>query len=129
MDIKKEVIFRTVKIIDIGFITLIYFLIAFFSSFYIDEKLGIFDSKLADNKNIFILFGEVSLHIYFIGVFTYIIRNLIELIPYPLNGYDGYDHSKLKELGGGVVFTFIFFIFQNNLRSKLIYLYKRINKK
>ena len=129
MDIKKEIIIRSVKILDIGFITVIYFLIAFFSSVYIDDKLGKFDPKKADKKNIGLLFGEVCLHIYLIGVFTYVIRNLIELIPYPLNGIDGYDHKKLKELGGGVVFTFVFFIFQTNLREKLLYLYQRIKQK
>lgn len=125
--VKKELIFRTIKIIDIGFLTVLYFLIAFFSSVYIDNKLGPFDPKKASKKTILNLFIEIIVHIWLIGVFTYIVRNIIEIIPYPLNGIDGYNHSKVKELGGGVVFTFVFFIFQKNLRDKLEYIYRRLN--
>lgn len=126
-NVKNELIIRSIKIIDIGFLTVFYFLIAFFSSVYIDKKLGQFDTRKADKKNIFILFLEIIVHIWLIGVFTYFVRNIIELVPYPLNGIDGYDHSKVKELGGGVVFTFVFFLFQTNLRDKLLYIYKRLN--
>lgn len=124
--ILHELIIRSIKILDIGFITIIYVFIAFFSSVIIDNKLGIFNPKKEDKKSLFRLFMEISLHIYIIGVAIYIIRNIVELIPYPLNGYDGYDHSKLKELGGGVIFIFVFLFYQNYLREKMKYFYTRM---
>jgi hypothetical protein len=38
----------------------------------------------------------------------------------------GYDHLKLNELRNAGVFGIIFFLFQNNLKNKLIYLSKRV---
>lgn len=123
---KQELIIRSIKIIDIGFITAIYFLIAFGLSTYIDKKLGKFDPVVANRKSMLMVFCEIFLHIYMIGVFAYVIRNLVELIPYPLHGIEGYDHRKLKELGGGVIFTFVFFFYQENLKEKLLYFYERL---
>lgn len=126
-NIQNEIIIRSIKIIDIGFLTVLYFFLAFFSSVYIDNKLGPFDAKKADKKKIFSLFFEIIIHIWLIGILTYFIRNIIELIPYPLNNINGYNHSMVKELNGGVFFPFLFFLFQRNLQDKLIYIYKRLN--
>lgn len=123
-----EIILRTIKIIDIGFITIIYVFISFFTSVEIDNKLGKFNPIKANKKSLFRIFLELCLHIYLIGVYIYIVRNIIELIPYPLQGYEGYDHIRLKELGGGVMFAFVFFSFQYNLREKMLYFYNRIKK-
>lgn len=123
-----ETILRSIKVIDIGFITIIYVFVSFFTSVEIDNKLGRFNPVKADKKSLFRIFLELCLHIYLIGVYIYIVRNLIELIPYPLQGYEGYQHQKLKELGGGVMFGYVFFLFQNHLKEKMIYFYNRINK-
>jgi hypothetical protein len=58
-------------------------------------------------------------HFFLIGITVYLIRNVVGMIPYPLDGVAGYQHSRLKELGGGAVLTFMVFLFQKNLTDKV----------
>lgn len=126
---QQDLVLRSIKIVDIGYITSIYFTIAFFLSTYIDNKLGEFNKEEADQKTTLRLFGESVLHMYLMGVLVYVIRNLIEKIPFPLNGVQGFIHTKVKELTNATVFVFIFILYQKNFRAKLDYLRERIYKK
>ena len=50
-------------------------------------------------------------------------KNIVELIPFPLNEIYGYEHLRLKELHSAAIFTFAILYFQENLQKKLKYLY------
>jgi uncharacterized membrane protein len=123
---QRDLLLRSIKILDIGYITTVYFLLAFFLSSYIDKKLGAFDEKAADKKKTITLIIECIIHVYLIGVLVYVVRNLMEFLPFPLDGYQGFIHLKVKELTNATVFVFIFLIFQYNLRGKLNYIRKRV---
>lgn len=124
--IGKELKLRGIKMIDIAYVACIYLTLGAIISIYIDRKLGKFDPIEADKKSISQLYGEVLLQFSFIGILIYIIRNIVEWIPFPLHGMVGYNHFKLNELRNAGVFGIIFFIFQNNLKDKLMYISKRI---
>jgi hypothetical protein len=124
--LKSELQLRGIKLLDIAYIASIYLTLGAVLSITIDRKLGEFDSEEADKKSIAQLYGEILLHFSLIGILIYIIRNIVEWIPFPLNGMYGYDHLKLNELRNAGVFGIIFFLFQNNLKNKLIYLSKRV---
>lgn len=121
-----NLLFRVVKIADIGYITTLYFFVAFFLSIGIDHTLGTFDPKSADAKSTARLFAECILHVFAVGVITYIVRNIAELVPSPFDGIAGLIHARVKELGNASVFVFIFLFFQQHLRDKLTYLSKRL---
>jgi len=123
---QRDLLLRSIKIVDIGYITTIYFLLAFFLSNYIDSKLGKFNEQEADKKTITRLIIECIIHIYLIGILIYVVRNLMEFLPFPLDGYQGFIHLKVKELTNATVFVFIFLIFQYHLRQKLNYIRKRV---
>ena len=91
-----------------------------------DFQLGKFNPEEADEKSTAQLYGEVLLHFALIGILMYIVRNVVEWVPFPLNGMFGYDHLKLNELRNAGLFAVIFFLFQNNLTEKLVYLSKRV---
>ena len=123
----KELVFRVVKIGDIGYITTIYFLLAFFVSTWVDVRLlGPFQRERNARKSTARLLGECILHIYVVGILIYIVRNLVELIPSPFDGIQGFEHRRVKELTNAAVFTFIFLFYQKHLREKLFYLSERI---
>lgn len=123
----QELVFRVVKIGDIGYITTIYFLLAFFISTWVDIRLlGPFQRERAARKSTGRLLGECILHIYLVGVLIYIVRNVVELVPSPFNGIQGFEHRRVKELTNAAVFTFIFLFYQKHLREKLFYLSERI---
>ena len=116
----SELQIRGIKIIDIAYIAAIYLTLGAVLSLTIDRQLGKFDQQEADEKSTAQLYGEVLLHFASIGILMYIVRNIVEWIPFPLNGVYGYDHLRLNELKNAGLFGVIFFLFQNNLKDKLI---------
>jgi hypothetical protein len=113
--------FLAVKLLDIGYVTFLYFMfgLAFAKGF--DLLYGDFDKQKYKNQPKWKLFLEIILHVFAIGVTAYILRNLIELIPFPLDGVGGFQHSRLKELEGGHILTVVLILFQKNLEEKVKY--------
>ena len=128
-DLNSQLVFRTVKIFDIGYITLIYFIVAVIFCLYMDKYMGKFDPRVDDQKSLLYLYSVALLHIWFIGVVIYIVRNLVELIPSPFHGLAGFDHFRVKELGNAFVFAYVVLYYQYYYRSRLDYLFTRTKKK
>jgi len=122
----QDMIVRSIKIIYIGYVTVIYFVISFHLSIFFDKVIfGKFDPEKYDKKNTIIILLELILHLFFILVLTYILRNLVELIPFPLNNLNGFQIQKVKELTSGAIFFVIFIWNQHYFMEKLKYLYNR----
>jgi len=68
------------------------------------------------------LMTECIAHIWLCGIIVYLTWNVVERVPFPLDGVAGFAHGKVKELTNAAVFTFVFMYYQKNLRDKLIYL-------
>jgi hypothetical protein len=127
MNYKKELIVRSIKILDIGYITAIYFTLGLILAKLCDKKLGKFDEKKASKKSIFQHMFELFLYLWFIGVVIYIIRNLVPLIPFPLEGVYGFKHLKVKELTSATVFSIAFMYFQVYYQNKIKYIFSKID--
>ena len=127
MNYKKELIVRSIKILDIGYITVIYVMLGIILARLCDKKLGKFDEKKAKEKPIFQHLIELILLLWFIGVVIYIVRNLVPLIPFPLDGYYGFKHLKVKELTSATFFTISFMYFQVYYQNKIKYIFSRFH--
>jgi len=125
MNYKKEIIVRSIKILDIGYITVIYVMLGIILARLCDKKLGKFDEKKAKEKPIFQHLIELILLLWFIGVVIYIVRNLVPLIPFPLDGYYGFKHLKVKELTSATFFTITFMYFQVYYQNKIQYIFSK----
>ena len=125
MNYKKEIIVRSIKILDIGYITVIYVMLGIILARLCDKKLGKFDEKKAKEKPIFQHLIELILLLWFIGVVIYIVRNLVPLIPFPLDGYYGFKHLKVKELTSATFFTISFMYFQVYYQNKIKYIFSK----
>lgn len=119
--LREDLTRRGIKIIDIGYVTAIYFVLAFFLSVSIDHAFGAFDREVAKNKSLSRLIAECILHLYMVAVIIYFARNVVDKIPFPLDGIAGFVHGKVKELTNAAVFTFVFLYFQKHLRDKMLY--------
>ena len=119
----------SIKVLDIGYITIVYFFIGFFLSIWIDTQIGEFNPEAQQSKSTIRLLSECILHVYTIAILTYLIRNLVPLIPFPLDGIYGYSHNKVKELTSASVFVFVFYYYQKNLRNRLSYIASRFHLK
>ena len=113
--------FLAVKLLDIGLTTTYFFVIGLVCAKLFDVVYGKF--KKEDYKNVSkpVLFVDILAHLFLIGITAYILRNMIGLIPFPLDGVAGFQHKRLKELSGGTVLAMILLFFQQNLRDKISY--------
>ena len=113
------------KITDIGLVSAYYLLFGLSIAFTIDIIMGPFKKEEYEKKSTGIILGEILLHFFVIGVIVYILRNIIERIPSPVEGVGGFEHRRLKEIGGGVIGTTILIGFQKHLQDKLNYVKDR----
>jgi hypothetical protein len=71
------------------------------------------------------LYIEVALHFSFLSIISYAVRNLVELVPFPLDGMFGFKHIEVKELTSGALFATLLFFLQTHLQEKLYYIVDR----
>lgn len=129
MSVATDIALRVMKMIDIGYIAAIYFVLAYVIAIAIDMMLGPFDKAKNDKKSGARVFGELVGQCWLFGVLTYIARNFVELIPSPFDGVMGFNHRAVKELGGAAVFSMILLWNSHNFIGKMEYLYTRVTGK
>jgi len=122
-NMKSEVLLRTMKIMDIGFIALVYFMIGVFLAKKFDNYLGPFNKAKEDKKGKVRQILECVGLTWLFGVIIYIVKNMVELIPSPFDGIGGFDHMRVKELRNAPVFLFAFLTFQTHYMDKIRYLF------
>jgi hypothetical protein len=57
---------------------------------------------------------------------NYLMRNIVERIPFPLEGVFGYRHDKLKERYGMIISGFILMYYQDAFRERITLIFKNI---
>lgn len=118
--------FRLAKVMDMGYITVVYAILSAVSLFTIKIAFGKYDEKEDQKKSSIHLFLEVLGLIWATAIFFYLIRNTVgDYLPSPFHGIAGYNHFKLKEFTSGSVFIYLFMQFFAPLKQKLSILYKR----
>lgn len=127
--LSEDILMRSIKIVDIGYITILYVTLSLVCAMALDKVMGDFDEKIETKKPLWRLTLEFILIIWLYGVLIYVVRNLIEFVPFPLDGYHGFSHKKVKELGSAMVFTFTFVLFSKHLKAKLDFYYKFLKLK
>jgi hypothetical protein len=118
----QDFLIRTNKMIDIGFITTIYFILGAIVANMITKFQTEFNNREEDKKTVISSSLSLVLLIWINGVLIYFARNIVELIPYPLDNFFGFHHNKVKELSGATAFTFVLLYYQPNLNSMMKYL-------
>jgi hypothetical protein len=118
--------FRLIKMLDIGYVTLIYFLSAIVIAVIMDKLYGVYnekdESKKSTLRKTFDLVGMIWIN----GIIIYIVRNLVPLIPSPFNNINGFKHSNLKELKSAYVFDFVLIYTQKNLVKRMEVFYDTV---
>jgi len=116
---KMDIQFRIIKSLDIAYVTILFFIFSFYSASLSDGFFYRIFGKKDDNNNYLYLLSEISLQFGVIGVLAYIIRNIVQLIPYPFNHYYHYDRDRLNELIKGAFITTFLFLFSPHLQKKV----------
>ena len=123
-----DLLMRSIKMVDIGYLIVIYVFLAIICSKITDFIFGKFQEEEEKKKSFLTLSIELIFSLWLYGILIYFIRNLVPLIPFPLDGFQGFEHHRVKEVGNATVFTFIFLLYSNLLRNKILYYYKRLPK-
>ena len=118
--------FLLVKLLGISFVTTLYFSLGFLAAKGLDLFLKDFDKNAESKKPLWQVFLEIIVRLCGLGILIYIARNLVERVPFPLNGVAGFDYLRLKELHSEFIFTSPLFIFHENFISKLKGMYDRL---
>ena len=109
-----------IKLIAMSYVIFFHFFIGVFISRLIDKIIpnikkdingNILESKLKT-------FSLMYLNMILIVVAMYLFRNIVERIPFPLNGLYGYDHSRLKERTSLALTGFFIMYYQTQLRNR-----------
>ena len=116
------------KIGAIGYVTTLYFVFGILLAKAFDYMYGEFDKKAYEKgeKSLFALGAEIVFHMFILSVLIYILRNIVSVIPYPLEGVGGYEHSRLKELNSPPILSVVTVLFQKNFVDKTKYFVKKI---
>jgi len=116
--------FRLVKIADISYITLVYFILGFVSARMLDTIFGKFDEKMAKKTSKISVILSAILKISINSALIYIIRNIVPpILPSPLEGIYGFKQNLVKELTGAPTYAFALLYYQKNFQSELKYIY------
>jgi hypothetical protein len=122
MPVLQDLLIRGNKMIDIGFITTIYFILGAIVANLITHFQIKFNNKEEDKRTVINSTLRLILLIWTNGVLIYFARNFVELIPYPFDTFFGFQHKKVKELGAATAFTFVLLYYQPNLNKMMKYL-------
>ena len=121
-NVKQFLVLQTIKMVDIGILTAIYFILGYTLSWIINKIYYNFDKNTEHNK--VLLFFEIFAQVFVLGILFHLIRNFINIIPFPLEGIMGYEHKRVRELkSGGIAVGFGIFYAQDNIKDKLNYLF------
>ena len=123
----REARFRFIKIMDMGYMVILYFMFGVLLSMITDFIFGGYTEEEIKAKSTPRLILELIAMIWFNMILFYIARNIMQVIPSPFNGIYGYAHSRLKEITDTAILGFTYLYFQNELRSKLLELKRRIS--
>jgi hypothetical protein len=115
------------KLTDIGLVTF-YFLIIGFVASQILDSVFILDKTPIKEKSSIRLFIEIFLQIFTIGIVYYFLRNIVERIPFPVEGIGGFQHKRLKELSGTTILGIAMISFSKKLTEKMNEFINRLKK-
>ena len=124
--IKHELVVRSIKMLDIGWAMIAYFLMANLSVKTLQEVTGPYDQEASEKEETWKVLGRVCLRMWVYGVIAYASRNLFQLVPWPFEGVVGYKHLRVKEVLNSAVFISCVLSYDGHLQSEVMLLKKRL---
>lgn len=123
----EATILRLIKVFDISLLGNYYFFMAVIISYLINKLFEKYEKEKYKKKSTLLIFTEIFLRVSLLVISVYFIRNIINIIPFPFDGYEGYDHHRVKERNGVVILAFAILIFQSDLKHVTLHLLDRLN--
>jgi hypothetical protein len=122
---QKELVIRSLKLLDLGYIGAGHFLVGFGIARLFDNVFGSLNVEEEEKKSTARVVCEVVLLLWLNAIILYIFKNLLELVPSPFDGVGGFEHARVNELKSAPLLAFSLLYYQTNLQDKLKLLYNR----
>lgn len=115
---------KVVQYLGIGYVGILYFVLACLISVTIDEILPEVEQNNADSIISGKDFAFLLINIWLIAGMFVCLRNIIPMVPFPLDGMYGYHHQSMKETSGafisGYVMALSVALLQTNFQKRCI---------
>ena len=119
-----------VKIVAIAFVTVIYsfggFLITVGADRYLIKDFYDKTDEDLDKKTTSRHLGETTAILALFGVLAYVGRNVLQQIPFPLDGMYGFKYMNVKEVASGALILWILINYSPILSNKIKIIRKRL---
>ena len=102
------------------FVGILHFVMVLFPSIWVNKHFPKYDAPTESRQKTIML---VSLHVVAILTLYHTVVLLVRMIPFPLDGASGYDHSTLPYLTGTSVLSFAVFCFQDKFKARVMALF------
>lgn len=121
-----------IKSLAIVYVTFIYAVGGLLITIYADRKLirSLYDKSDGSEENISTTrhFMETVWALCVLGVLTYIGRNILQKIPFPLDGVAGFDYMRVPEVVTGGLLGWTIVIFSGVLDNKIKIINRRLSE-
>jgi len=118
--VEKELTIRSIKILDIGYATVFYIIISLIVISLVNKYIyGKLNKEKEENKSNKRLVFDIIVKVWLTSILVYIIRNIFTSIPFPLQGVQGYDHLKVKEVINNSILLSFMIVFDDILQYKI----------
>jgi hypothetical protein len=118
------------KILHIGYLTILYLIFGFLYTKLFETIYGRFDSDAEFKKSIGMQILELITMVWFAAVFLFIINRTARNLPYPsiFKGYKYKYSDHFKEIRQAGIFVFMFLFFQNYIFMKVRHNFFRLTQ-
>lgn len=127
-NVKDDIIRRSIKIFDLTVFNILYVVMAYIVMSLMNSFGGEVYLLEEQRRGTPELIGLVAIRIAIYTVSLYIIRNIVQLIPFPLEGVSGYKHLMTSGAVNAATFMSFSMAFDTTLRIRTKILEERISR-
>jgi hypothetical protein len=128
----KNPTITVIKIFALAYVTIIYGIGGILTSLALDEfvffRIYINDEEERKKHEVRIFF-ELILMMIVIGVVNYLGRNILQEIPFPLEGKCGFEYMRVKEVASGGLYSLFVVVVLSTFYNKIKILKELIEKR
>lgn len=111
-----------IKILAIAYVTILYGVGGIFTGILLDTtvfKSLYVNAELEKKKSLFRQTAEIIYITIIYGIVTYLGKNILQTVPFPLEGVDGFSYMRVKEVASGTLYGIFMLMVVSTLYNKI----------
>jgi len=129
---REDIMVRLIKILNMGYTNIIYVIPTIFIATLLDKhiysNIQIGSIPNDEEKTILSLLSELLIILTIGGITAYVLRNILQKMPFPFEGVYGFNSMKIQEVKTGATIALVLMYFCPVLVNKLKLLQQKFNK-